>query len=221
MKFKASLFAAPAALAAVLSIANCGGSDTADPSGTAGSPAAGGAGTGAAGKGGAAGSAAGAPAAGLGGGGTPSAAAGAGGTGGGVPSAGTAGKAGGSGGGTAGGAAVEATFNTVRSIIEMSCFGGNGCHGQEGNPMPLKLDSTLYASVTSHVTLNCGKLVDTTNAAQSALVKVMQGDCGTAPAVTARMPWDKCFEGEVDNEYCVAPAKIAAVQAWIAKGAPQ
>jgi len=105
-----------------------------------------------------------------------------------------------------------------------TCF-GNGCHNQEGNPLQMPIDDKLYGKLTAHTTVNCGKLINTASPADSALVKVLQGDCGPMPRTkantTPRMPWDRCFDGDVDSEFCVAPAKVAAIQAWIAKGAPQ
>jgi hypothetical protein len=85
----------------------------------------------------------------------------------------------------------------------------------------MKLDDKLYGILTTHETLNCGKLINTANPPDSALVKVLKGDCGTPPNITRRMPEDQCFEGDVDTELCVSPTRIAAIQAWIAKGAPQ
>jgi|SRR6187431_1084203 hypothetical protein len=115
----------------------------------------------------------------------------------------------------------EASFNTVKTIIESTCF-GNGCHSQEGNPLQMKVDEKLYGTLTSHVTANCGKLINTASPADSAIIKLLKADCGTAPNVTRRMPWDKCFQNEPDSEpFCVPPEKIAAIQAWIAKGAPK
>ena len=128
------------------------------------------------------------------------------------------------GSGTAGGAAIEASFAMVKDLITTSCFGGNGCHGQEGNPMELKLDDSLYTTLTTHTTKTCGKVVNLTSPAESALVKLMQGSCGTPPNVTERMPFGgSCVDGDTDPDstVCVPPAKIAAVQAWIAKGAPK
>ena len=107
----------------------------------------------------------------------------------------------------------------------MPCTGG-GCHGEEAVPLRWgPNDPMLYETIMGHMTLYCGKLVNTTNPADSALIKVLQGDCGPIPRVkattTPRMPYGKCFEGDVDTESCVSPAKIAAIQAWIAKGAPK
>ena len=143
-----------------------------------------------------------------------------------------AGVSGGGAGGISGGAGsagsagtsetVAASFNTVRDVIAMTPCTGGGCHGAEGIPLYWTPDDPkLYETLTTHVTANCGKLVDTASPADSALIKVLQGDCGTAPNITSRMPYGKCFPGDgADIEACVAPAKVAAIQAWIAKGAP-
>ncbi|HYP76045.1 MAG TPA: hypothetical protein VER12_08825 [Polyangiaceae bacterium] len=204
MKLLSPFFVAPAVLAILSSVAGCS-SDSGTPNDTAGaSPG----GAGAGGKAGSAGS---------------SGASVSGGAGGSAGSVSTAGSAGAATAGSAGGTAVEASFATVKGIIKLTCF-GNGCHGQEGNPLQLagNDDAKLYATLTTHVTMNCGMLVNKANPAASALVKVLQGDCGTPPNVTPRMPFQTCFDGDTDPESpCIQPDKIAAIQAWIAKGAPQ
>ena len=222
MKFQASLFAVPATLATVLFLVNCGSSDEPGTPGTAGAPATGGSSSGTAGKAGSAGS-------GVSGAGAGGAAAGAGGAAGsagsgvsgGGAAGGSVGAAGSAGSGTAGGSTFEASFATVKAVIETTSCLGSGCHGGEGNRLEMKVDDKLYGTLTTHVTLNCGKLINTASPADSAFIKVLQGDCGTPPNVTPRMPQDKCFQGDVDTESCVNPGKIAAIQAWIAKGAPQ
>jgi len=212
MKLLSSHLVVPAFLAALSSIAACS-SDNSGAGNSAGSSPGG-----ANGKAGSAGSsvggagAAGAAAAVAGGGAGASSTAG--------TSAGGTGGLGAAGGGTAGGVAIEASFAMVKDMINATCF-GNGCHSQEGNPLQMKIDDKLYGTLTTHVTENCGKLINTASPADSAIVKLLKADCGTAPKITPRMPWDKCFDGDVDSDFCVSPAKIAAIQAWIAKGAPQ
>jgi len=215
-----SYFVAPAILAALSILVGCS-SD-----GSGGNSTAGAGPGGASGKAGSAGaSAAGATAAGASSGGTAGSVAGgssssAGGGSGGASSAG-GGSGGASTGGTSGGAAVEATFATVKSIIQASCFGA-GCHSEMGNPLQMKVDASLYGTLTTHMTMNCGKMVDIANPADSALVKVLKGSCGTPPNVTPRMPFQVCMDGDTDPDSpCIQPDKIAAIQAWIAKGAPQ
>jgi len=91
-----------------------------------------------------------------------------------------------------------------------------------GNPLQMKVDASLYGTLTTHMTMNCGKMVDIANPADSALVKVLKASCGTAPNVTPRMPFQVCMDGDTDPDSpCIQPDKIAAIQAWIAKGAPQ
>ena len=216
MKLLSSHLVVPAFLAALSSLAACS-SDNSGAGNSAGSSPGG-----ANGKAGSAGSsvggagAAGAAAA-VAGGGAGGASAGASSTAG--TSAGGTGGLGAAGGGTAGGVAIEASFAMVKDMINATCF-GNGCHSQEGNPLQMKIDDKLYGTLTTHVTENCGKLINTASPADSAIVKLLKADCGTAPKITPRMPWDKCFDGDVDSDFCVSPAKIAAIQAWIAKGAP-
>jgi hypothetical protein len=208
MKLLSSHFVAPAILATLSLLAGCSSDDPQSP------PAAAGAG-GAVGKAGA--SAGGASAGG----------ASAGGAGGGVSSAG-AGSGGTSTAGAGGGATVEASFNTVREMIRLQPCTGGGCHGEEGTPMPWGPDDpNLYTILTTHTTAHCGKLVNTANPPDSALIKVLLGDCGPTPRTnentTPRMPYGKCYEGDnaAEIEACVSPAKVAAILAWITKGAPQ
>jgi hypothetical protein len=163
--------------------------------GASGSPTAGAGGStaGSAGSGGSAGSSAGAPSGGGGAGG-----------------AGGGGGGGGAGGG--GGMAVEASFNTLKSIIQMSCFGGL-CHDLPEHPLQLKVDDKLYTTLTTHMTDGCGILVKPGSPQESALIKLLKGPCGDIE----RMPSGKCF---VDgDEGCVSPEKIAALEEWITQGA--
>jgi len=204
MKLLFSHFSVPVLLAASTLLAGCS-SDNPAGGNTAGTSA-GGASSG--GKGGSGGSNGGS----VSGGGAGSGGAAAGGTAGSPGAAGTAG----------GGPAVEASFATVKNVIALNCFGG-GCHSDGGNPFQMKADDTLYASLTTHTTANCGAVINKTSPADSALVKVLKGDCGTPPdKITPRMPLGTCFDGDTDPESpCIQPATIAAIQAWIAKGAPK
>jgi len=131
----------------------------------------------------------------------------------------TGGSAPGTGGGSTG---ATASFADVKAIITKSCF-GNGCHGQEGNPLQMGMESSLYTTLTTHVTKNCGMLVNKASPADSALVKILQKSCGTAPNITDRMPLGMCADGETPEESagCVPTADVAKIQAWIASGAPQ
>lgn len=140
---------------------------------------------------------------------------GAGGGGSGGGSGGNAGMGGSSGGGGAGGgAAIEASFATVKGIVERSCFGAP-CHNEPGNPLQMKLDDTLYTTLTTHMTKNCGPVIKSGSPQESALVKLLKGPCGK----TDRMPLNKCFDD--GDEGCIAPDYIAAIEQWIAKGAPK
>jgi len=211
MKLLSAYLLVPVTLSALSLLTGCS-SDQPSPSNTAGASAGGAAqaGSSAAGSSAAGASVAGATAGG-GAGGASSAGGGSGGanTAGGGPS-------------SAGGAAVEASFATVKTVIMASCFGG-GCHNEEGNPLQMEIDDKLYGTLTSKSTKNCGKLLNTANPAESALVKVLLGDCGTPPNTTPRMPFQKCWPGDLpaDNEACVSTANVEAIKAWIAKGAPQ
>jgi len=215
MKLLFSHFTAPALVAALALLAGCSSDNPSG--GNTGGTSSGGSAAGSGGKGGSAGSVS---VGGAGAGGTSAGGSAAGGSAG----SGTAGSAT-AGSSAAGGTAIEASFATVKDIITLQCF-GNGCHGQEGNPLIMKLDDTLYTTLTTHTTKNCGKLVNPTSPAESALVKLLKGSCGTPPNVTDRMPFGgSCLEGDMETDpdatTCVVPAKIDAIQAWIAKGAPK
>lgn len=124
----------------------------------------------------------------------------------------------GSGGGAAGstgsgGGAIEPTFAMLKGVIQTSCFGGV-CHDLPEHPFRLVLDDKLYATLTTHVTETCGPVVKPGSPQDSALVKLLKGPCGE----TERMPYNKCFEDT--DEGCVRPEYIAAIEQWIAKGAP-
>lgn len=218
MKFIPTHFAAPVLVAVLSVIAGCSSDNSGSPNvagasaggsssgGKAGSSSGGSVSVGGSATGGSAGSSAGSAGSSAGSSGS---------------SAGSAGSSAGSAGSGGGEPAVEASFATVKSVIGLKCFGG-GCHSDGGNPFQMKADDTLYASLTTHTTKNCGPVINKANPADSALIKILQGDCGTPPNTTQRMPLGICFDGDTDPESpCVQPPTIAAFQAWIAKGAPQ
>jgi hypothetical protein len=107
-------------------------------------------------------------------------------------------------------------------MIRLTPCTGGACHGVEFVPLHWSADDPkLHETLMTHVTKNCGKLVNTANPADSALIKVLQGDCGVAPNITKRMPLEACWDEMPQTEYpCIPPEKVAAIQAWIAKGAP-
>ena len=145
--------------------------------------------------------------------------AGAGGGGGGGGLAGSAGSAAGGsqglsgGGGGSDGGAIEPTFAMLKGVIKTSCF-GQVCHNLPEHPFRLILDDQLYTTLTTHMTKTCGPVVKPGSPQDSALVKLLKGPCGE----TERMPYDKCVEDT--DEGCVRPEYIAAIEQWIAKGAP-
>ena len=121
--------------------------------------------------------------------------------------------------------AIPATFKTVKLVLG----GGGGimpcaaapCHGVNGMAPPkdpLELppmdDEQLYKNLTSYVSKACNntKLVTPGNAAQSALLTILNGPCGMTP----RMPFG-CTEGDD----CIPSEYIAAVKQWIEAGAPR
>lgn len=115
-------------------------------------------------------------------------------------------------GGTAGGDPVEASFATLKDVIQSSCF-GSLCHDLPENPLQLSVNAALYTTVTTHMTKTCGALVMPGRPQESALVRLLKGPCGK----TDRMPYGKCFSD--GDEGCVSPQKIAALEQWIENGA--
>ena len=112
--------------------------------------------------------------------------------------------------------AVPATFETFKFVVtEVPCFGA-GCHNDEQNPLNLQVDDQLYTRVTSGISVKCGNLpiVNPGNPQESAIVKILKGPCGSTP----RMPLG-CLEDQDAN--CVPAEYIAAIEQWIAAGAPQ
>ena len=121
---------------------------------------------------------------------------------------------------------IPATFATVKLVLG----GGGGimpcsaapCHGVNGMAppaRPLELppmdDQQLYTNLTSYVSKACGeiKLVEPGNPTRSALVSILKGPCGMTP----RMPYG-CSAEAGD---CIPDEYIAAVEQWIASGAPK
>jgi hypothetical protein len=128
--------------------------------------------------------------------------------------------------GVGGGNEIPATFETIKLV-----FGGGGgimpcsaapCHGVAGVAppgKPLELppndDQQLYTNLTTYVSTACNdtKLVTPGNPAQSALLRILKGPCGMTP----RMPYG-CDPQAGD---CIPDEYIAAVERWIAGGAPR
>ena len=111
---------------------------------------------------------------------------------------------------------IAASFETLKFVImQAPCF-GSGCHNDAQNPLNLMVDDNLYATLTSHISKNCGDLpvVDPGNPQGSALVKILRGPCGSTP----RMPLG-CVDDQSGS--CVPAEYIAAIEQWIADGAPQ
>lgn len=205
-----------ALLTSVASLAACSGTDEA-PTGVGGSA---GAGVGVGGSAGAGGSGTsgtgvlpgGASGSGAVGGSAGSGAAG-GGSGGGTGGGGTGGGgAGGGGSGSGGSPEVPATFETVKRVVGLSCFGAP-CHDEPGNPLQMKPIEGLITKLKGHTTQDCGPALTPGNPANSAFVKLLKADCG----MTARMPMGKCFDDT--DPGCVPPEDIAAIEKWIQNGA--
>jgi hypothetical protein len=158
---------------------------------------------------------------------TVSAGAGASGTGG-QSSAGVGGGGSGGAGGAAGsgaGSGIPPTFDTIKLVLQgggpiMPCAAAP-CHGVNGMAppgRPLELppndDQQLYTNLTSYVSTACGnvKLVTPGDTARSALLMILRGPCGMTP----RMPYG-C---SAQDGNCIPDDYIAAIEQWIAAGAP-
>lgn len=115
---------------------------------------------------------------------------------------------------TGGGSGVQASFATLKGVIQISCFGAV-CHDLPEHPLQLKLDDKLYGTLTTYMTKHCGPVLTPGSPQDSALVKLLKGPCNG----TDRMPYGKCFAD--GDEGCVTPEYIAAIEKWIANGAPQ
>lgn len=95
----------------------------------------------------------------------------------------------------------------------------HGLHGMAPPDHPLELptndDALLYTNLTTYVSKACNntKLVTPGDPSQSALLTILRGPCGMTP----RMPYG-C---SADNGDCIPDAYIAAVEHWIANGAPR
>jgi hypothetical protein len=104
----------------------------------------------------------------------------------------------------------------------MTCAGAN-CHASggnnpPGNPLTLQNDNNLYTNVTTHISALCGNIpvVNPGKPDASALIMVLQTGCGDPnDGGIPRMPY------ECSGDCCIPDAYIAALQQWIANGAPQ
>jgi hypothetical protein len=215
-----------AGTAAVLSILSaCSEAPPTEPGsgGAAGTGAAGKAGGAGVAGGGAGGTTAGASGGGAGGTTAGVSGGGAGGSTAGLGGGGTAGSASGSGGqaggasGSGSGGTIPATFDTLKLVIEYTaptpCMAAD-CHGGDHHPLKLALDDGLYSRLTTYMSVNCGNIPIVTpgDPSRSALVKLLKGPCGMTP----RMP-NGCTEQDGN---CLPAEYIAAIEQWVANGAP-
>jgi len=101
-------------------------------------------------------------------------------------------------------------------MFEASPCSGSSCHYGGRNHLQVgKPADQLYSYMMSFKTLQCGKLIDTANPSQSALVKYLRGPCG----MIERMPSGKCFDD--GDPQCLPEYYIQAIEQWIANGAPR
>jgi hypothetical protein len=118
-----------------------------------------------------------------------------------------------------GGVVIEPTFETFKTIIRYSnpTCAASDCHGNnEANPLDLTIDDELMMNLLNTTSEACGNVpvVDPGNPEGSALVMLLKGPCGELE----RMPRN-CNNAEDCN--CVPDNYIAAVEQWIAMGAPE
>jgi hypothetical protein len=107
-------------------------------------------------------------------------------------------------------------FETVQYMFKGVPCSGSNCHFGGRNHLQVdKPADQLYTYMINFKTLECGKLIDTMNPSQSALVKYLRGPCGSL----GRMPLDKCTDD--GDELCVPEHYIRAIEQWIANGAPR
>lgn len=131
--------------------------------------------------------------------------------------AGSAAGSGGSGsGGTGsagGGASTPVAFAEVKTILDRSCSGSLGCHGQLGRRPSLRSsDANLYETLRTVTVARCGgdKLVVPGSPSESALVEVVSGGCGSL-----RMP-PSC-----SSTACLPSADLMKLKQWVESGAPE
>ncbi|HYQ05283.1 MAG TPA: hypothetical protein VER96_41710 [Polyangiaceae bacterium] len=107
-------------------------------------------------------------------------------------------------------------FETVQYMFKGVPCSGSNCHFGGRNHLTVdKTPDALYTYMKNFKTLECGKLIDTTNPSESALVKYLRGPCGSL----GRMPLDKCTDD--GDELCVPNYYIDFIEQWIAAGAPR
>ena len=118
-------------------------------------------------------------------------------------------------------APIPPTFETLKLVLTGThppCNAAD-CHGP-GGPNPLqywvKDDDKLYATLTRHVSVECGNLPVVTpgHPERSAIVKVLKGPCSSK---VPQMP-NGCTP-EANN--CLPAEYVAAIERWIALGAPR
>src|SRR5690606_1257881 len=115
---------------------------------------------------------------------------------------------------------IEASFETLKFVIanvQPSCAAAD-CHGNnEHNALNLQATDQLYTNLITSTSEECDNLPVVSPGApeQSALVRLLKGPCGELP----RMPAG-CIENEFENN-CVPDEYIAAIEQWIADGAPE
>jgi Fe-S-cluster containining protein len=122
---------------------------------------------------------------------------------------------------TADDSVVPPTFATLRFVLTGTLPPCNAadCHGPGGPnrlQYPVKDPDRLYEVLTHHVSVDCGNIPVVTpgDPQKSALVKVLKGPCS---AKVPQMP-NGC-RPELEN--CVPANYVAAIERWIALGAPK
>jgi hypothetical protein len=143
----------------------------------------------------------------------------------GMAGAGTAGM-GTAGTGTAGTSSEDPfppTFENLKFVLQapIPACTASDCHGLNGPnvfQMTTRNDDFLYESLTTHYSVNCGMTVVVPgHPEQSALVKIIKGECVGPCTTTGRMPKDCTPEMET----CLPDDMISSIEKWILAGAPR
>jgi hypothetical protein len=108
------------------------------------------------------------------------------------------------------------TFDTLKEVLasNLGCL-GSCCHGGD-IWVDFRITDELYTTLTTETSDGCEglPLVDPGNPEGSALVRLIKEDCGEIQ----RMPAG-CIQNEFENS-CVPDNYIAAIEQWVADGAP-
>jgi hypothetical protein len=118
------------------------------------------------------------------------------------------------------------TWSTVKQVLTEAIPGNPpcasaDCHGA-GGPNPFQLNphdsEQMYRSITTTIAKDCGNvpIVTPGKPKQSALLTALRGPCSCS---IPRMP--RACDSDPNNNLCLPADYIAAIEQWIASGAPK